>query len=284
MAADPITCPSCLHSANDCFMPRQDILVCCNSDADPWMYWNDVSRACHDSTATVDVAYPAYTTCESACSRADTPYNQGDYYNECKDPANGEQTAAMKDAAPDTDAKANKKTWCTCVEACLTCTGGAGGIGERPKGLINMNSDFTAIHGTCVPTPASWETLTAAPAPSPTDPLPSPTATNFICAATDPVGTYSFISFHHLSPTCDACAARNLTRGVRVCCVCVRVCLIRGVCCTSEDSWLVLQACVRGLSCQGNAARVRRRHRQNCQVPYHNLYLACHGRMQLWRF
>jgi len=150
------------------------------------MYWNDDSRTCHGSTATVDVAYPAYTTCESACRRAGTPYNN--YYNECKNPADGEQKAAMKDAAPDTDAKANKKTWCTCVEACLTCTGGAGGIGERPTRLINMNSKFAVIHGTCVPSPASWEILTAVgAAPAPADPLPSPTATNFVCTAADPV-------------------------------------------------------------------------------------------------
>ena len=216
--------------ANDCFMPRQDKLVCCSSDASSWMYWNDDSRTCHGSTATVDVAYPAYTTCESACRRASTPYNKGNYYNECKNPANGEQTVAMKDAAPDTDAKANKKTWCTCVEACLTCTGGAGGIGERPTRLINMNSKFAVIHGTCVPSPASWETLTAVGAdPAPADPLPSPTATNFVCTAADPVGLHSFVSFHHLSPTCDACAAKNLTRGMRVCCVCVRVCDQRSV-------------------------------------------------------
>jgi len=143
------------------------------------------------------VAYPAYTTCESACRRAGTPYNKGDYYNECKDPADGEQTAAMKDAAPDTDAKANKKAWCTCVEACLTCTGGAGGIGERPTGLNNVNPDFTAIHGTCVPPPASWETSTTADAvPDPADPPARPTATNFICAVIDPVGIPFFDSFH----------------------------------------------------------------------------------------
>jgi len=162
--------------------------------------WKDDSRTCHDPTATVDVAYPAYTTCELACSRVGTPYNKGDYYDKCKNPANGEQTAAMKDAAPDTDAKANKKTWCTCVEACLTCTGSAGGIGERPKGLINMNSKFTSIHGTCVPPPASWETSTAADAaPDPADLPPSPAATNFICAATDPAGILSFDSFNRIS-------------------------------------------------------------------------------------
>ena len=174
------------HHACTRLMPRQDKLVCCSSNASSWMYWNDDSRTCHGSTATVDVAYPAYTTCESACTRAGTPYNN--YYNECKNLADGEQRAAMKDAAPDTDAKANKKTWCTCVEACLTCTGGAGGIGERPTRLINMNSKFAVIHGTCVPSPASWETLTAVGAdPAPADPLPSPTATNFVCTAADPV-------------------------------------------------------------------------------------------------
>jgi len=165
-------------------MPRQDELVCCSKT-----YWNDDSRTCHIPTATVDLAYPAYTTCESACKRANTPYDEGDYYDDCKNPADGEQTLAMKDAAPNTNAKANKKTWCTCVEACLSCTGGAGGIGERPKGLINVNSDFTAIHGTCVPSPASWETLTAVGSP------PSPTATNFICAAADPAGIPPFFFF-----------------------------------------------------------------------------------------
>ena len=197
VAAGTIMCPSCLHSAdvgaptaNDCFTPRQDKLVCCSSLID----WNDDSRTCHDPAATVDVAYPAYTTCESACRRAGAPYNEGDYYDECKDPTTGEQKAAMKDVAPNTDAAANKKTWCTCMDACLTCTSGAGGIGARPTGLTNVNSDFAAIHGTCVPPPASWETSTNGDTAQ-----KPPTATNFICAAADPAGNRPFWFF---SSTC----------------------------------------------------------------------------------
>ena len=179
--------------------------MCCGNSANPTNAWNDDSRTCHDQdpTATVDMSYPAYTTCESACKRVDTPYTEDKYYDDCKNSSDGEQKAAMKDTAPDTNAKANKKTWCICVATCLKCTEGAGGIGERPTWPtaltwpINFywNSKFDAIHGTCVPPPASWAvpTVTNADTDTSTPSISIVKDTNFICAATDPAGMPSIL-------------------------------------------------------------------------------------------
>jgi len=220
VASDPITCPSCLHEGGDCFKPRVDDKVCCGKASAPSDVWNDDFRTCHEPKETVDMSYPAYGTCELACKRVDaTAYSEGDYYDECKNDADGVAKAAMTVAEPaDIDA-ANKKSWCTCVAACLTCTGGAGGIGERPTGLTDLYLKFTAIHGTCVPPPASWKTPTAAAAaaPSPPPPPATVTATNFICAAADPAGIPPLDSF----PLPVKRAERNLTHSVRMCCVCV---------------------------------------------------------------
>jgi len=214
-----------LHEGGDCFKPRVDDKVCCGKAGTPSDAWQDDFRTCHDPT--VDVAYPAYGTCELACKRDGAPYNEGDYYDDCKDPADGVATAAMTVAEPADTAAANKKSWCTCVATCLTCTGGAGGIGERPTGLTDLYSKFTAIHGTCVPPPASWNTPTAAApaAPSPPPPPATVTATNFICAAAGPAGIplTPFLKNFRLVMLVQR-AARNLTHGVRVCCVCVCVC------------------------------------------------------------
>jgi len=136
-------------------------------------------RTCHDSTAD-EVSYTPYTTCESACARTSS---QTRYYPDCKTPADGQKTAVMTVATPADNAEANKKTWCECVETCLTCTGAAGGVGERPTALTEVKTVYADIHGTCAPPPLVWET-TSSTQPSAT-PAPSSvvTDTDFICAA-----------------------------------------------------------------------------------------------------
>jgi hypothetical protein len=103
-----------------------------------------------------------YRSCEEACTR-NTPHS---YYPECKSTA-GDKTDAMT-GVPADDAAANTKTWCECVEACMTCVSQHGGTGERPNADVASSYDAAAF-GICAPPPANWNPADPAASTNPTD-------------------------------------------------------------------------------------------------------------------
>jgi hypothetical protein len=166
VSKDFVTCPSCLHTYSgpsgpgssmnldyvDCFTRRKDEKVCCSNDR--WMGFSEsdtFTNYCHyPSAASVD--YSKYTTCESACRRDQVPssqyaYGEAPYYALCKDAVRGSRKATMT-ATPSSETEANQKAWCECVEECLSCTGSADGIGERPTQITTLNLEYRYIHGT----------------------------------------------------------------------------------------------------------------------------------------